>query len=169
MVELSKRNAAAAGVSDKATFVKADLFATDLSKATVITMFLLQHINLELRPKLLDLKPGTRIVSNSFTMDDWEADETATVTQDCEVWCHALMWIVPAKVEGTWKLPQGDLALTQQFQKVSGTLSAAPISDARLRGNAIVFTAGGVRYEGQVDGRVMQGTAGGAPWTARRQ
>ena len=169
MVELSKRNAAAAGVSDKATFVKADLFETDLSKATVITMFLLPHINMELRPKLLELKPGTRIVSNSFTMEDWEPDDTATVTEDCEVWCHALMWIVPAKADGTWKTPQGDLVLTQQFQKVSGTLGATPISDGRLRGNLITFTVKGVRYEGQVDGNVMQGSAGGASWTARRQ
>jgi len=169
MVELSKRNAAAAGVSDKARFVKADLFETDLSKATVITMFLLQHINMELRPKLLELTPGTRVVSNSFTMEDWVPDDTATVTEDCEIWCHALMWIVPAKVEGTWKLPQGDLVLTQQFQKVSGTLGAEPVSDARLRGNAIAFTVNGVHYDGRVDGRVMQGTAEGAAWTARRQ
>ncbi len=169
MVELSKRNAAAAGVSGKATFVKADLFETDLSKATVITMFLLQHINMELRPKLLELKPGTRVVSNSFTMEDWEPDDTATVTEDCEIWCHALMWIVPAKAEGTWTLPQGDLVLTQQFQKVSGTLGTTPISDGRLRGDAITFTLKGVRYDGRIDGRVMQGTADGAPWTARRQ
>ena len=169
MVELSKRNAAAAGVSGKATFVKADLFETDLSKATVITMFLLPHINMELRPKLLDLKPGTRIVSNSFTMEDWEPDDTATVTEDCEVWCHALMWIVPAKVDGTWKLQQGDLVLAQQFQKVSGTLGATPISDGRLRGNLITFTVTGVRYEGRVDANVMQGSASGASWTARRQ
>ena len=72
MVELSKRNAATAGVSDRATFEKADLFETDLSKATVITLFLLPSINLQLRPKILDLKPGTRIVSNTFTMDDWQ-------------------------------------------------------------------------------------------------
>ena len=169
MVELSKRNAAAAGVSAKATFVKADLFETDLSKATVITMFLLQRINLELRPKLLELKPGTRIVSNSFTMDDWEPDETGTVTEGCESWCRAMMWIVPAKAAGTWKLPQGDLVLTQQFQMVSGTLGSTPIADGRLRGDAIAFTVGGVRYEGHVNGDAMQGTTGGKPWTARRQ
>src|SRR5688500_403871 len=100
MVELSKRKADEAGVTGKATFVKADLFETDLSQATVITMFLLPQINLKLRPKILDLKPGTRIVSNSFTMDDWEADETATVTEDCTSWCMAMLWIVPAKVDG---------------------------------------------------------------------
>src|ERR671914_212579 len=77
MVELSKRNAAKAGVSDKANFAKADLFESDFSKATVITMFLLPDINLKLRPKLLNLRPGTRIVSNSFTMGDWKPDESA--------------------------------------------------------------------------------------------
>lgn len=169
MVELSKRNAAAAGLSNKATFVKADLFETDLSKATVITMFLLPHINLELRPKLLELKPGTRIVSNSFTMDDWQADETASIAEDCVSWCNALMWIVPAKVAGAWKLPQGDLTLTQQFQMVSGTLGSTPLADGRLRGDAIAFTVDGVRYEGLVNGESIQGTAGGKTWTATRQ
>src|SRR5213593_3178414 len=90
MVELSKRNAAKEGVSDKATFVKADLFESDFSQATVITMFLLPEINLRLRPKILDLKPGTRIVSNTFTMDDWSPDETAVVSRDCVAWCTAL-------------------------------------------------------------------------------
>ena len=108
MVELSKKNAAAAGVTAKATFVKADLFETDFSKAQVITMFLLPSINMRLRPKILDLKPGTRIVTNSFTMEDWQADQSETVTDDCTSWCTAHLWIVPAKVEGTWTMPQGD-------------------------------------------------------------
>lgn len=105
MVELSKRNAAKEGVSDKATFAKADLFQSDFSQATVITMFLLPSINLKLRPKILDLKPGTRIVSNSFDMDEWKPDETSTAT-GCEDWCTAHLWIVPAKVGGNWKLAQ---------------------------------------------------------------
>ena len=88
MVELSKKNAAAAGVTDKATFAKADLFETDLSKAQVITMFLLPSINMKLRPKILDLKPGTRIVTNSFTMEDWQADQSETVTDDCTQLVH---------------------------------------------------------------------------------
>src|SRR6478672_1766764 len=83
MVELSKRNAAKAGVSDKATFEKADLFETDLSRATVITMFLLPEINLKLRPRILNLNPGTRIVSNTFTMGEWVPDEYASVVTDC--------------------------------------------------------------------------------------
>src|SRR6476661_1032321 len=108
MVELAKRNAAQANVSDKATFVKADIFESDYSKATVITLFLLPTLNLKLRPKLLDMPPGTRVVSNSFRMEAWEPDDTATVSDDCVSWCTALLWIVPAKVEGTWHTPQGD-------------------------------------------------------------
>ena len=88
MVALSRRNATAAKVGNKAEFVQADLFETDLSKATVITMFLLPQINLKLRPKILQLKPGTRIVSNTFTMDDWKADETKTVSGDCTSVLH---------------------------------------------------------------------------------
>src|ERR1700757_4370926 len=124
MVELSKRNAAKEGVSDKAQFAKADLFESDFSQATVITMFLLPDINLRLRPKILDLKPGTRIVSNSFTMGDWQADETTSAKEDCASYCTAYLWIVPAKVEGTWKLPQGELALKQSYQTISGTLKS---------------------------------------------
>ena len=104
MVELSKKNAAAAGVADRATFVKADIFETDFSKAQVITLFLLPSINLKLRPTILNMTPGTRIVSNSFTMDDWQPDESQTIGGDCTSWCTAHLWIVPAKVEGTWKL-----------------------------------------------------------------
>ena len=172
MVELSKRRAAQAGVGDKATFVKADLFETDLSKATVITMFLLPSINLQLRPKLLDLKPGTRIVSNTFTMDDWEADETAHVTDGCTgSWCTALFWVVPAKVEGTWDTPQGNLTLTQQFQKVTGTLGGTPVS-GRVRGEEITLEAGKARYTGHVNGKTIQGTVtggAGGTFTATRK
>src|SRR3954463_12115436 len=142
MVELSKQNAAAAGVTGKATFVKADLFETDLSKASVITMFLLPSINMKLRPKLLDLKPGTRIVSNTFTMEDWTPDDTKTVGDGCTSWCTALLWIIPAKVEGSWTMPKGELKLTQQFQTISGTLGGTPISDGKLLGEAITFKVG---------------------------
>jgi hypothetical protein len=173
MVELSKRNAAAAGVSAKANFVKADLFESDLSQATVITMFLLPSINMQLRPKILDLKPGTRIVSNTFTMEDWEADEKATITEGCtSSWCTALFWVVPAKVQGTWQLPQGNLVLNQQFQMVSGTLGSTPISNGRLRGDEIMFSAGNVRYTGRVNGNTIRGTStggSGGTWTATRR
>ncbi len=173
MVALSQRSAAAEGVSGKATFAKADIFESDFSQASIITMFLLPDINLKLRPKLLDLKPGTRIVSNSFTMDDWEADEQAAVGGGCASWCTAFFWLVPAKVEGTWQLPNGQLALRQQFQMVSGTLTnggrTAVVADGRLRGDQIRYTVGGVQYTGRVNGNTMEGTtSGGTAWRATR-
>jgi precorrin-6B methylase 2 len=176
MVELSRRNAAQAGMSDRTTFMKADLFETDFSQATVITMFLLPDINLRLRPKILDMKPGTRVVSNTFTMEDWTPDETATVTEGCTSWCTALLWIVPAKVEGTWKMPQGQLVLNQMFQFVTGTLksgaTSGPVSDGKLRGDVITFTVGGTEYTGRVNGNTMAGTFKAAgktgEWTATR-
>ncbi|MDP1570004.1 MAG: class I SAM-dependent methyltransferase [Vicinamibacterales bacterium] len=170
MVALAKKNAAEAGVSDRATFEKADLFESDFSRAQVITMFLLPSINMKLRPTLLDLAPGTRIVSNSFSMEDWTADETAEVEEDCTSWCTALLWIVPAKVAGTWRMPQGTLQLTQEFQHVGGTLGEAPVRAGKLRGAELSFTVGNVIYTGRVDGNTMRGTmTGGGPWTATRQ
>jgi Methyltransferase domain len=169
MVALSRTNAEKAGVSAKATFTKADLFETDLSKATVITMFLLPDINIKLRPKILALKPGTRVVSNSFTMEDWEADQSESVTDECTSWCTAHFWIVPAKVEGAWQLPQGTLTLKQNFQMLSGTLGSAPITDAKMKGDEITFTAGSTKYTGKVNGTTMQGTANGAAWTATKR
>jgi hypothetical protein len=171
MVELSKRNAAAAGVSDKATFVKADIFESDFSKATVITMFLLPSLNLQLRPKILDLAPGTRVVSNSFTMEAWQDDDTVTLGQDCTSWCTAHFWIVPAKVNGAWKMPSGTLTLNQEFQMVSGTLGTQQVTAGRLRGNDITFTVGDAEYTGRVNGDTMSGTIKGGPggnWSATR-
>ena len=162
MVELSKKNATKENVTARATFAKADLFETDFSQASVITMFLLPDINLKLRPKILDLKPGTRIVSNTFTMGDWQADETATVSENCSNWCTALLWIVPAKVEGAWKLPQGELRLTQTFQQLAGTLNAGgkvvTVTDGKMRANEISFNAGGSIYTGRINGNVIEGT-----------
>ena len=173
MVELSKRNATKEGVAGKATFAQADLFKSDFSGASVITMFLLPDINLKLRPKILDLKPGTRIVSNSFTMGEWTADETASVGDGCSSWCTAYLWIVPAKVQGTWKLPQGELMLKQEFQVLTGTLRTAgktlPLQAGKVRGEEIVFTAGGVEYTGKVNGKRIDGsTRSGAAWNATR-
>ena len=173
MVELSKRNAAKEGVGNKANFVKADLFESDFSQATVITMFLLPDINLRLRPKILGLKPGTRIVSNSFTMGEWTADETTSAKDGCTSYCTAYLWIVPAKVEGTWKLPQGELTLKQTFQMVSGTLkngaNTTQISNGKLNGEQITFTAGGAQYSGRVNGNTMEGSSNpGGSWKATR-
>ncbi|HWH78216.1 MAG TPA: class I SAM-dependent methyltransferase [Candidatus Binatus sp.] len=163
MVELSKRNAAKEGVSDKATFMKADLFESDFSQAQVITMFLLPSINMKLRPKILDLKPGTRIVSNSFDMEDWKADQTENVA-GCTNWCTAHLWIVPAKVDGNWKLPQGELTIKQTFQMISGTIkngsNSSPIS-GKMNGDQISFSAGNTQYTGRVSGNTMEVSGGG--------
>ncbi|HWP60908.1 MAG TPA: class I SAM-dependent methyltransferase [Candidatus Acidoferrales bacterium] len=161
MVEFARRRAAEEGVSERATFIKADLFESDFSQATVVTMFLLPSINLKLRPKILDLKPGTRIVSNSFDMGDWQPDQTGKVVNGCGGYCTAYLWIVPAKVAGVWRLPQGELTVKQSFQTISGILKsgdkAVPVS-GRLNGDQISFSAGGARYAGRVDGNRMQGT-----------
>ncbi len=177
MVELSKRNAEREGVADRVEFVKADLFESDFSKATVITMFLLPDINLRLRPKLLDMKPGTRIVSNTFSMGDWPPDDTVDGGEACTSYCKAYYWVIPAKVDGVWKTPQGELALEQKFQRFTGFLTVdgvrTPITDGRLEGDRIAFTAGAVRFTGQVAGDAITGaTAGGGrdgPWTASRR
>lgn len=160
MVELSRRNAEKEGVANLASFVKADLFETDFSKATVITMFLLPEINLKLRPKILDLKPGTRIVSNSFTMGEWIADDTQNVEKGCDSsWCTALLWIVPAKVAGSYKTPQGELTLKQRFQKLSGTLRTGGRTlalEGKVQGERISFTAGGRKYQGRLNGKQLE-------------
>jgi SAM-dependent methyltransferase len=160
MVALSKQNAEKAGVSGKASFQNADLFTVDLSHATVITMYLLPSLNLKLRPFILGLRPGTRVVSHAFDMGDWKADQT--VEKEGRT---AYLWIVPAKVEGTWTWPSStenaELTLTRTFQKVSGTLKTAgkeaAIEDAKLEGNSISFMAGGQEYSGLVNGKAIEG------------
>jgi SAM-dependent methyltransferase len=173
MVALSQRNAEKEGVSAKATFAKADIFESDFSKATVVTMFLLSDINLRLRPKILDMKPGTRIVSNTFDMGDWDADEKFEVKEGCTSYCRGFFWIVPAKIDGTWKLGNGgELTLKQHFQVFSGTVKdgnvIAPISEGRLRGDTITFTAGGKTYTGKVAGNKIEGTVGADKFEATK-
>jgi SAM-dependent methyltransferase len=176
MVQLSENNARAAGVTDKAKFHQGDLFEQDLSKATVITMFLLPDINLKLRPKLLDLKPGTRIVSNTFTMGDWEPDYEVTTEENWNSWNTALMWIIPAKVEGSWKLADGELAIRQEFQMIYGTFKSgnrtSTITEGRLDGNNITFSIDGQTYTGIVNNKTMKGTVSSnstkSDWTATR-
>jgi hypothetical protein len=161
LVDLSRRLAASDHVSDRATFVQADLFESDFSQATVLTMFLLSDIMVKLRPTILAMKPGTRVVANSFGMEDWAPDETATLNP-CTTWCTAHLWIVPAKVDGTWGLSQGDLTLTQTFQDLSGTFlsggTAVPVLFGRVRGEQITFTASGAEYTGRIVDGAMQGS-----------
>ncbi len=161
MVELSRRNAAQEGAGAKASFVKADIFESDFSRATVITIFLLPSLNLKLRPKILGLKPGTRIVSNSFNMDTWNPDETAVLGAafDCTSFCTAYYWVVPAKVAGSYKVPQGDLVLQQTFQMLSGTLTtggkAVPV-EGKVIGEEIILSAAGKEYRGRFQGRILE-------------
>jgi SAM-dependent methyltransferase len=161
LVELAKRNADRAGVAETAQFVKADIFASDFSQASVITMFLLPELNLKLRPQILQLRPGTRIVSNTFPMGDWQPDETVDVEKECVTHCTGLLWIVPATVDGAWKLGTGQLALTQTFQTFSGTYRVAgkqiEIRDGKLRGDQVSFALEDAVYTGRVLGGRMEG------------
>src|SRR5437879_10937848 len=142
MVKLSQNSAQAAGVAGKASFRNADIFATDFSQASVITMYLLPGLNMKLRPQILSMRPGTRVVSHSFTMEDWEADEISTVDGR-----RAYFWVVPANVMGSWTLESNgqktDLSLEQTFQKINGTVALGAVHgglrDPRLGGGGISF------------------------------
>lgn len=173
MVELSRRRAAVAGLAERATFERADIFESDFSDATVVTLFLLPELNLRLRPTLLKMKPGTRVVSNSFDMGNWRPDRTVRVTEGCTSHCTAYKWVVPAHVAGTWAMDDSELELEQTFQMLQGSLRQAgterSIGDAGMDGARIGFTVGEDDYIGQVHGDRMSGTVnGGRPWTAVR-
>jgi SAM-dependent methyltransferase len=178
MVALSRKKAAEAGVADKAQFVEGDMYAADISKATVLALFLLP-VNLnKLAPKFLDMQPGSRIAGNTFGIDGWEPDDRFTLDQstDCSSWCEALLWIVPAKAAGTWKMANGTMTLTQEFQIIKGTVTldgqTYTIPNTALRGNEISFIAGGINFNGKVNGNQIDGTitlpAGQVPWRATR-
>ncbi len=162
MVILSQENAKKEGVTGSVRFIEEDLFEADLSKATVITLFLLPQLNLKLRPRLLDLRPGTRVVSNTFTMGEWIPDSTVTTQENWNSWNTAFLWIVPAKVAGLWKTGRSEINLSQEFQTVSGTSVSGdktfPVSDGRLRGKHISFIVNGEKYSAVVDGDEMMGT-----------
>ena len=184
MVELSKRNAEKEGVSARATFMKADIFETDFSQATVLTLYLLPNLNLKLRPTILGMKPGTRVVSHAFSMDDWQADQVESVEGRT-----AYLWIVPAKVEGTWRWGGArgyELVLRQHFQKIEGLIKAdnkvAQFRNAKLQGDEISFSVTGFisngtmqrDFVGRVNGDIIEGVAklpngtGEEKWTAKR-
>lgn len=175
MVDYSRRVAEKEGVADKAQFVQGDMYEADISKATVLALFLLPENLEKLKPKFLALKPGSRIVMNGFDIPEWKPDVTERAEGDCGAWCTAHLYIVPAKVEGKWKLPGGELTLQQKYQTLTGTLALngkrAQLKDAKLEGDRIKFTAGGVTYVGRVNGNAMsgktKGSAGGT-WSASR-
>jgi SAM-dependent methyltransferase len=182
MVDLSNRSAAREGVTANAKFIRGDIFETDFTQATVVTMYLLPGLNLKLRPKILEMKPGTRVVSHQFNMDDWQADETTNLDGR-----RAYLWIVPAKVNGTWRILSGsdvwDATLEQRYQVVDGSIRLgalnAGLRETRLVGDRISFAFvdnSGVRrdFTGRVNGAAMEGTvrAEGGPetrWTATRR
>ena len=176
LVQLSRRNAAKEGVAGRAEFIEGDVFETDFSKATVLTLFLLQDLNLRLRPKILEMNPGVRVVSNTFDMDDWMPDERIKVSEDCTRYCTAFFWIVPAKLEGRWKMPRGELALKQKYQMLSGTMkvgnAAAVIKGGKITGRQMTFSVGNTFYTGQVHGNTIEGVSksatGEAQWRATR-
>jgi len=169
MVALSQRNAEKEGVADAVKFIQGDIFKTDFSSATVVTLYLLDDINLALRPKLLGMKPGTRIASHDFNMGDWEPDDRSSIDDHT-----TYLWIVPAKVQGDWKLGMelgaGDeavLKLSQKFQKIEGTLvsmsSQISLREPSLRGDWIRFSI--VDYRGvlrEFSGRVRGGVISGS-------
>ena len=169
MVALSRENARKAGVADKVEIVQGDFFKIDFSRATVLTLYLLPDLNIKLRPKILALRPGTRVVSHSFDMEEWEPDELSTLDGK-----RAYFWVVPANVAGGWTLSldgsttsQVDVGFEQKYQKLRGYVQLgevlAGLRDARLRGAGIRFAyvdAKGVRREfsGEVNGDRMEGT-----------
>lgn len=177
MVRLSQANAVRAGVADRAVFVEGDMFEAEFSDATVLALFLLPDNLMRLRSKFFDLKPGTRIVMNTFAIPEWEADASEQIERDCQTWCTSLLYIVPAKVEGVWRLPQGTLTLGQTFQMVSGTLTAGgastSITNGRLRGDRLTFSRGESEYTATVTGDIIEGvvTIGGRTedWKATRE
>jgi SAM-dependent methyltransferase len=184
MVTLSRENARAAGVGEMVQFIQGDIFTTDFTDATVITMYLLPSLNLKLRPKLLEMRPGTRIVTHAFDMGDWEADETASAESRM-----AFLWIVPAQAHGTWRLETegpnrkelAELQLKQKYQKLDGTVRRggrlSPVS-GMLQGDRIrfsiqdsesgdrVFT--GRVIEGRIEGRMRAQSGAEVPFVATR-
>jgi len=185
MVALSRQAAAQAGVTDRVRFEEGDIFKVDFTQASVVTMYLLPALNLKLRPQLLAMRPGTRIVSHQFTMGSWEPDDSSSVEDR-----PGYLWIVPAPVGGTWALrtrgPEGEsearIALSQAFQKVSGRARMgelnAGIRSARLVGDRLTFELMDMRgilrrYDGRVsgdriDGSTLAATGGIGSFTANR-
>jgi SAM-dependent methyltransferase len=167
MVALSNRLAREAGVADTATFVEGDMFTADISRATVMALFLLPD-NLErLRDTFMNLRPGTRLVMNTFGIPDWDPDARETIEGNCSSWCTALLYHVPARVSGRWTSSRGTLELTQSYQVVMGTITAdgvkTPVT-GRLRGTTLTVTVDGATLSGTVNGDRIDGPG----WTATR-
>ncbi len=150
-IEESQENAAKAGVKDHVKFIQGDLFQADVREASVVSLYLLTSVNIKLRPRLIrELRPGTRVVSHNFGMDNWKPDQTSNVMVD-EISHDVFLWIIPANASGTWKWTMGEpkanweMNLEQLFQQISGSISvngaSAALKDAVLSGDKIKFTA----------------------------
>lgn len=145
LAALAQRNAQRAGVADRVRIVHGDIFKEDFSKATVVTMYLLEELNAQLRPTILAMKPGTRVLSNTFSMGDWEPDQVIRVSNGT-----GYFWTVPAKVGGVWSLSGLDekgnatLKLDQSFQRVGGSLTlegkTQNLLGARMDGSELHFS-----------------------------
>jgi hypothetical protein len=175
LLAVSRRNAASAGVQDRATFERGDFYETDFSQATVLALWLLPQNLLQLRDKFFAMKPGTRIVSHSFEIPDWSPDKSEGIDV-CDTWCTALFWVVPAKVEGAWQFGNEKIQIHQSFQLVNVEMNVdgkTVTAGGRLLGDQIAFKAGDVEYKGRVNGDKMEGTAliGGkeTTWSAARR
>lgn len=176
MVKLAQQHAREAGVGDKATFIEGDMYEADISAATVLALFLLPDNLDKLKDKFLRLRPGTRIVLNTFGIHHWEPEATEKIEGTCQSWCTSMLYIVPARAAGTWTTPQGELLLNQEFQMVTGVLTAGgksvPLASGKLRGDQITFTAAGAEYTGKVSGDRIEGTVAAdgkrQAWTAAR-
>jgi precorrin-6B methylase 2 len=167
MAKHAQGNVVKAGVTERARIMQGDIFATNFSEATVVTMYLLPGLNMKLRPTLLAMRPGTRVVSHSFTMEDWEADEISSMDGR-----RAYFWVVPAQVGGSWQMESGseknEISFEQRFQKIDGNVTLGAnmhggLRDARLRGFnisfAIVDNNSVLRnYSGRVTGGRMEGS-----------
>jgi hypothetical protein len=178
-IKESRAAARKAGVTDKAQFRQADLFETDLRKASVVTLYLLPILNVKLRPKLFqELRPGSRIVSHAFDMGDWKPDSTFMASTSA-----VFFWVMPANAGGAWILtvPGGreyTLQLRQKFQNLEGTAerngTTVPLTQARIRGDKVTLeiddVEGQVRLEGRIEGDTMTGSGSGSrsKWSARR-
>jgi Methyltransferase domain len=177
MIELSRAAARTEGVADRVRFVQADIFAHDFRAATVVTLYLLTTLNVKLRPKILDMKPGTRVASHMFRMGEWEPDEHQRVGAS-----ELYLWVVPAQVAGTWVMTRGaagaaELVIDQQFQRISGSARVAgetlPLTQATLRGDEIRFAFAGeggaqVAFTGRIAGERIFGDRNAEPWSAVR-
>ena len=176
LVQTSRDAAYGAGVADRATFLWQDLFVTDLSTASVVTLYLRDDVNLRLRPKLLhELTPGSRVVSHDFDMGDWQPDRVQRVRGPNRE--HRLyLWLIPADLAGVWRVRVGErealLNLTQHYQVLGGTLTLdgreLAITDGKVTGHDLAFTAGALAFTGRASGDSIEGRVGEMAWSSTR-